>query len=148
MNTWDMLVETPVREADIEDRSHEEPFNQCSYCGVGPNDPHYDVRDIMVIRHWTTKSQDVREGGMWTWYCPKHFEKRNGNWWKSSHLAPARLQPPLTYSCAQRVEFGEKCGINAVEPFDGVWMCQKHAAVERMNRRIRELLDDDFMDED
>ncbi|MDL9978613.1 hypothetical protein [Microbacterium candidum] len=143
MHTWDMLVETPVCEADIDDRNHHpghDSQNQCSYCGIGENRPWYDIHDVTLIRHWTTSSQDVPGGGHWTWYCPEHLDKRNGNWWRSSHLAPERLKPEVRHFCGQRVEFGENCGGVAIEPFDGLWMCERHAAAERVNRRIRDLL--------
>lgn len=148
MHSWDMLVETPVCEADLDNRSRKpgrDGQNQCSYCGVEPSnaDDWYDVRDIMVVRHWTTDSKDVPGGGHWTWYCPRHFTQRNGRWWKTSYLAPTHLLPEVTHRCAQVVALGEPCGEVATEPFDGVWFCKSHAAVQRVERRIRELLSDD-----
>lgn len=145
MHSHDMLVETPVCEADLEDRSRKpghDGENQCSYCGVGPNGPWYDVHDIMVVRHWTTDSVDEPGGGHWRWYCPDHFRRRT-RWWRTSHLAPPRLLPKITHPCAQIVEFGERCGVVAVEPFDGAWFCEKHAAVQRTEMRINQLLHGD-----
>jgi hypothetical protein len=140
----DMLIETPVRESDILDRPSKpghEGENQCSYCGVGVDDPWYDSRDIMVIRHWT--SRDVGDGGHWTWYCPRHFDNRDGNWWRSSHEAPEHLKPPVTHRCQAQGDFrSERCGHEAVEPFDGVWMCERHAASERLRLRVVSVLRD------
>lgn len=148
MKLWEMLVETPVCEAELEDRERRpgrEGQNQCSYCGVAPANPDdwYDIHDVMVVRHWTTDSKDVPGGGHWTWYCPRHFAQRRGRWWKTSYLAPARLLPEVTYPCVHVVAFGESCGQKAVEPFDDAWYCEQHANVQRVNRRIQELLEGD-----
>lgn len=146
MHSWDMLVETPVCEAELEDRTRHPDHdneNQCSDCGVGEGRRWFPTDQIMVVRHWTTNSQDIPGGGHWTWYCPEHFERRNGNWWKTSHLAPARLLPEITHRCARKAELGMLCGDTAVEPFDGVWVCERHAARERLERRLREIMSSD-----
>lgn len=143
MHSWDMLVETPVCEAELEDRVSKpghDGENQCSDCGVGAGRRWFPHDQIMVVRHWTTDSQDVPGGGHWTWYCPKHFERRNGNWWRTSHLAPAHLLPEIIRRCDQEAELGQRCGAVAVEPFDDVWMCERHAVKERLERRVREIL--------
>lgn len=146
MRLSEMLVETPVCEADLVDREPKQGRdgqNQCSYCGVGDAAPWYPASQIMAVRHWTTDSQDVPGGGHWTWYCPTHLQRRNGNWWRTSHLAPARLLPAVVHRCGQRAEFGRQCESHAVEPFDSVWMCERHAATERLERRLRDVLEED-----
>lgn len=139
---WDdMLVETPVPEAELRrtPKPGHEGENQCTYCLRVGVPKWYPVEDVMVVRHWKTTSQDVRGGGHWTWYCPEHFDKRRGRWWRYSHLAPARLLPEEKHYCVRDVGLGARCGIRAVEPFDGQWFCEPHAAAERVNRRAQEL---------
>jgi hypothetical protein len=152
MLSKDMLVETPVPEAELEDRWRKpghDGENQCSLCGVGEDGPWYDVRDIMVIRHWTTDSRldEVGNGGHYMWYCPDHLSRRRGEW-RTSGLAPAHLQPEVVYHCKQRAELGRACGEVAEELVEGTWMCARHASVERLNIRMRELLADDDKDDD
>jgi hypothetical protein len=147
MNSWEMKVETPLPLTEFDNRRDYEGYDpsksQCSFCGVGPLDPWYPVEDVSVVRHWTVDSVDVPGGGHWTWYCPKHLEHRAGNWWKFSHLAPAHLLPEVTHPCAHIEGAKTKCGEVAVEPFDGAWLCERHAAAERVNRRIAALLSND-----
>jgi len=141
-----MLVEAPVPFSEVEDwprHPGHEGESQCSTCGVGETDPWYKAEDVMMVRHWTTASVDEPAGGHWTWYCPVHFEMRAGNWWQSSHLAPARLLPEIVHACVRPVGLGSPCGKTAVEPFDGVWLCEQHAEAERVDRRIANLFADE-----
>jgi hypothetical protein len=151
MHSWHMKIETPLSLTDLEDRQIHTGHpveNQCSNCGVGPLDPWYPIEDVALVRHWTTNSVDEPGGGHWTWYCRAHLDQRAGNWWRTSHLAPAYLIPEEEHYCAHDIGLRRSCGELAVEPFDGIWLCEQHAAVERMNRRIRELMSDEFDDED
>jgi hypothetical protein len=146
MKYWDMPVETPVRLTDLEDHverhgnAHE---SQCSDCGKGPLRPWYPLEEVSAVRHWNVDSLNEPGGGHWTWYCPDHLERRNGEWWRSSHLAPAQLVPEETHYCSQDLGLRKTCGEVAVECFDGAWRCEEHSAAERMNRRIAALLSDD-----
>ncbi|WP_426516773.1 hypothetical protein ACPPVQ_18845 [Diaminobutyricibacter sp. McL0618] len=137
----EMKVETPLALAELEDRtiySGHEYENQCSDCGVTEADPWYPIEDIMLVRHWTKTSEP--EGGTWWWYCPDHFDRRGDRWWANSHLAPAELLPEEKHFCARYIGLNSVCGSPAIEPFDGVWVCETHAVTERVNRRIAELL--------
>jgi hypothetical protein len=99
-----------------------------------------------MVRHWTTASVDVAGAGKWMWYCPGHLDTRNGNWWLSSHLAPERLLPEVNHNCEHVSGVRMLCGERAVEPFDGVWLCQRHAESARIVRRQAEPLSRDFDD--
>lgn len=136
-----MLIETPIPEAELSrtPKPGHEGENQCTYCLSNGIEAWYPAEDVMVVRHWKSTSKDVRGGGHWTWYCPDHFDKRRDRWWRYSHLAPARLMPEVKHDCVRDVGLGATCGEVAVEPFDGVWFCEKHAAVERVNRRAADL---------
>lgn len=145
MRMSDMKIETPVPLADLDDwviHADHPGQCQCSDCGVGVLDPWYTIEDVTVVRHWLTISVEEPKngGGHWTWYCPEHLEKRADRWWKSSHLAPANLLPVLKHWCAREVGLKRACGEPAVEPFDRIWLCEEHAAVERVNRRIAQVL--------
>lgn len=141
----DMMVETPIllTEIDIltEYAGHPDE-HECTGCLARSSYPWYGNEDVMVLRHWTSVSVNEPGGGKWTWYCPEHFEKRAGNWWPNSHRAPAKLLPVVEHSCDH--VSGRKFGCNeyAVEPFDGVWLCEVHANAERVSRRFDELLSD------
>ena len=146
MKYWDMLVETPARVSDLEDHAAhhgDATVFPCTNCGVGPLDPRYPLEEMTTVRHWNIDSVDEPGGGHWTWYCPKHLEMRDGEWWISSHLAPARLLPEETHYCSADIGLKKACGEAAVECFDGAWRCEAHADTERMNRRIAALLSDD-----
>lgn len=144
MHSWDMKVETPLPLTELEDRNVKggHPIeNQCSSCGIGSLDPWYPIEDVTVIRHWNIDSVDEPGGGHWTWYCPDHLARRRDNWWRSSHLAPAHLLPEITHDCAHIIGVKTVCGDPAVEPFDGIWLCERHAQAERVSRRMAELFE-------
>lgn len=143
MHADDMKVESPLQLIELDERETHVGHtgeNQCTYCGVGALDPWYPIEDVTVIRHWKSVSGDGPSGGHWTWYCPEHLERRAGNWWRSSHLAPAHLLPEQKHFCTRTVAMKGACGEVAIEPFDGIWLCERHADAERTNRRIVELL--------
>jgi hypothetical protein len=81
-------------------------------------------------------------GGHWTWYCSDHLAKRGDNWWVNSHRAPARFQPDVVHTCASIMGTKTVCGDPAIEPFDGVWLCERHAEAERVKRRMKDLTDE------
>lgn len=150
MYSWDMLVEDPYPLAELEDRSihigHEQE-NQCTFCGKDEDGPWYPVEAVSIIRHWNIDSTDEPGGGHWTWYCPQHLERRRGNWWKSSHLAPERLMPEVRHKCSHVFGASMKCGDPAVEPFDGSWLCDTHAASARLKRKQMAVFAQDDEDE-
>lgn len=143
----DMKVETPVHLPDIVGREiypgHPDE-SQCSNCLKAGNEHWYPLADIWVVRHWTIASVDDTGGGKWMWYCPDHLTNRSGNWWRSSHLAPANLLPQVTHDCEYVSGLTTVCGELAVEPFDGTWMCERHAESARIARRQAEILSREF----
>lgn len=146
MHSWDMLVQEPLSVADLDDRNihvgHEQE-DQCTFCGKGTNGPWYPIEDVTIIRHWNVDSIDEPGGGHWTWYCPHHLERRRGNWWKSSHLAPRHLKPEIVHDCDHIFGTTMKCGDPAVEPFDGTWLCDTHAKSARLRRAQAALFSDE-----
>lgn len=138
MRPEDMLIETPVSEAELDRpaKPGHEGMNQCTYCGVGPEDPWYPTDDVMVVRHWKQNTPDDPGAGHWTWYCPDHFDNRNGTWWKWSHTAPAHLLPEIHNPCERYEGLGSYCGADAVDAVAGSWYCAIHAGPARMLHRL------------
>lgn len=143
MHSWDMLVETPLSCGELDDRNvrvGREAESQCTFCGVSDLDPWFPVSDVMVVRHWNADSVDEPGGGHWTLYCPEHFANRDGRWWANSRLAPERLLPDEVHHCSEPVGLGARCGEGAYERFDDSWLCDRHAAAERVRQRLERLL--------
>lgn len=152
MRYRDMLVETPVPLADIEDRSlkpgHEDQ-NMCTYCGVQA-DMWRLIADITVIRIWTSASKwnpdnenEWEQGGKWNWYCRDHLASKLRNGWApNSHRAPPHLLPEITQPCVRVGPLKRKCEEPAVDHFEQGWMCEHHAVAERNSRLANALLND------
>jgi hypothetical protein len=149
MRYEDMLVETPVRLTEIENRNptrEHDQMNQCSECGVTSSHPWYPFEEIWVIRHWQLVRGNPSYEGAWNWYCEEHIDQRRGRWWKNSHLAPTDLLPPVQHPCAN-ITLGSKCQTPAVEKIDGCWYCAEHASSPRLQQRMKMLLAPDDDDE-
>lgn len=134
----DMLVETPYKLTDVEDRrakpGHENE-NQCTYCGVeSDTDPWYPLEEITVYRIWARTSiyrpdaeTALEQGGRWQWRCETHPKTA---WAPYSHGAPPQLQPPAEHPCEELLPLSKaKCRrTDESSRFVEGWFCPDHRA--------------------
>ncbi len=144
----DMLVETPYRLVDVEDRrltpGHESE-KQCTYCGVQDGDPWYPIAEVTVYRIWTTDSvyrpeaERFERGGQWQWRCEAHPKR---SWAPRSHEAPAVLLPPEEHPCEEVDRLTKrKCAVKAgTRKLVEGWFCGDHSGPYELLARQRQLL--------
>lgn len=148
MRYRDMLIDTPYKLSEIEDRSvkaghpHE---NRCSYCVGQKNYTWYPIEDIIVVRRWRTKSvhrpdlDGAETGGWYSWRCPNHPFPVGPS--SNAHNAPEYLRPKLVHRCKVTI-LGRPCGEPAMGAFDGRWLCEDHARPIILEQRLRGLIDE------
>ena len=148
MRYRDMLIDTPYKLSEIEDRptkaGHPQE-NRCPYCVGQENFTWYPVEDIAVVRRWRTKSLYRPEldgpdtGGRYEWRCPNH--PFTGGPSSNFTNAPEHLRPKIVHRCKVAV-LGRACDELAIGAFDGRWLCEDHARPVILEQRARELLDE------
>lgn len=148
----DMLVETPYRLTEVEDRVRKpdhEDLNQCTYCGVQEGDTWHPVAEITVYRVWTSdavyrpEAPGVHEqGGAWQWRCSDHPK---GSWAPHSHEAPPLLIPPERHPCEEIDGLSmRKCGVaDGARRFEEGWFCPAHSRKYEVLAEQRRLLGDE-----
>lgn len=148
----DMLIDTPYRLIDIEDRGNDDDprTRECTYCRRtrGWGHPHL-VNDIVVVRrwrehsYWDPESGQLGGGGWYSWRCPEH--PFNGNSSPYAANAPAHLVPEHRERC-EEMQLRMRCTSMTSERFDGRWLCPEHSASVvarlRVEDRLREMEED------